>query len=101
MLVQVLATIDRTCRARSLCGARIRWPRRAGSRGMIWFSVNMTLSWAAVRHDSELAWGEWLRMTLRAHSAAYPDTWMGTRSSPVVSSKCSTTAAERAGGPAS
>jgi hypothetical protein len=42
----------------------------------------MTLIWAAARHDPELAWDEWHRMSLRAHTAAYPDIWMGTLSGP-------------------
>jgi Glycosyl hydrolase 36 superfamily, catalytic domain len=75
----LLATIDETCRAGSPLGARHRWP---GPSGQVWFSVNMTLIWAAARYDQDLAWDEWRRMTLRAHSAAYPGTWTGTLSGP-------------------
>jgi hypothetical protein len=73
---ELLATIDETCRFGSPLGARIR---RAGP---VWLSVNMTLVWAAARHDPDLAWDEWRRMTLHAHSAAYPHTWSGTLSGP-------------------
>ena len=86
---QLLATIDAKTRVGSPLGARMRWPVRAGStgdalamRGSIWLSVNMTLVWAAARLDPELAWNEWRRMTLSAHSAAYPDIWEGTLSGP-------------------
>ncbi|MFI9382007.1 GH36-type glycosyl hydrolase domain-containing protein [Kutzneria sp. NPDC052558] len=72
----LLATIDQTCRTGSPLGARIRRP------GPIWLSINMTLIWAAARHDPDLAWDEWRRMTLRAHSTAYPDIWSGVLSGP-------------------
>lgn len=74
----LLGTIDRTCRSRSPLGARVRWP----GPGEIWFSINMTLVWAAARYAPELAWDEWKRMSLRSHSAAYPDIWSGTLSGP-------------------
>jgi hypothetical protein len=38
--------------------------------------------WAAARHAPDLAWDEWRRMGLRAHSTAYPDVWTGTLSGP-------------------
>ena len=76
----LLTTIDETCRSGSPLGARIRWPIRAGAHGQVWFSINMTLIWAAARHDPDLAWDEWRRMTLHAHSTAYPDIWSGTLS---------------------
>jgi hypothetical protein len=84
---QLLATIDETVRADSPLGARIRWPVGGGSedlatRGSIWFSVNATLVWAAAHVDPALAWDEWRRMTLTAHTAAYPDVWEGTLSGP-------------------
>jgi hypothetical protein len=86
---QLLATIDSTTRTGSPLGARMRWPVLAESanstlamRGSIWFSVNMTLVWAAARLDPELGWNEWRRMTLSAHTAAYPDVWEGTLSGP-------------------
>ncbi|WP_173135208.1 GH36-type glycosyl hydrolase domain-containing protein [Kibdelosporangium persicum] len=74
----LLRTIDETCRAGSPLGARVRWP----APGPVWFSVNMTLIWAAARHDPGLAWDEWRRMSLHAHAAAYPDIWSGTVSGP-------------------
>ncbi|GAB2813405.1 GH36-type glycosyl hydrolase domain-containing protein [Lentzea nigeriaca] len=76
----LLSTIDDKCRTGSPLGARHRWP--AGPSGQVWFSVNMTLVWAASRYDLDLAWDEWRRMTLHAHTAAYPGTWMGTLSGP-------------------
>ncbi|WP_158102769.1 GH36-type glycosyl hydrolase domain-containing protein [Lentzea kentuckyensis] len=76
----LLHTIDETCRAGSPLGARHRWP--VSGQGQVWFSVNMTLIWAASRYDPELAWDEWRRMTLHAHTAAYPETWTGTLSGP-------------------
>ncbi len=86
---QLLATIDTETRTGSPLGARMRGPIRAGSagdalamRGSIWFSVNMTLIWAAARRNPELAWDEWRRMTLAAHTGAYPDVWEGTLSGP-------------------
>ncbi len=72
----LLATIDQTCRTGSPLGARIRRP------GPIWLSINMTLIWAAARYDPELAWDEWRRMSLHAHSVAYPDIWSGVLSGP-------------------
>ncbi|MET9225858.1 hypothetical protein [Lentzea sp. NPDC003310] len=72
----LLRTIDETCRAGSPLGARHR------EDGQVWFSVNMTLVWAASRYDPDLAWDEWRRMTLHAHTAAYPDVWSGTLSGP-------------------
>lgn len=72
----LLATIDKTCRTGSPLGARIR------RHGPIWFSINMTLIWAAARLDPELAWDEWRRMTLHAHSTAYPGIWSGVLSGP-------------------
>jgi len=72
----LLAMIDETCRAGSPLGARIRRP------GPIWLSINMTLIWAAARHDPDLAWDEWRRMSLHAHSTAYPGIWSGVLSGP-------------------
>ncbi|MDX8141942.1 hypothetical protein SK854_07470 [Lentzea sp. BCCO 10_0061] len=78
----LLTTIDETCRAGSPLGARHRWPVPDGTHGQVWFSVNMTLIWAASRYFPDLAWDEWRRMTLHAHTAAYPDVWTGTLSGP-------------------
>jgi hypothetical protein len=53
-----------------------------GTAGGTWLSINMTLVWAAARLLPELAWDEWRRMTLAAHTTAYPDIWEGTLSGP-------------------
>lgn len=84
---QLLATIDETVRPDSPLGARIRWPVTGrpddlAMRGSIWFAVNATLVWAAATIDPALAWDEWRRMTLAAHTTAYPDVWEGTLSGP-------------------
>ncbi len=76
----LLRTIDEKCRAGSPLGARHRWP--VSTPGQVWFSVNMTLIWAASRYDPDLAWDEWRRMTLHAHTTAYPGIWTGTLSGP-------------------
>jgi len=85
----LLETIDQGARAESPLGARVRFPSRTGveppgegTNGGIWFSINMTLIWAAARVYPELAWNEWRRMTLTAHQEAYPDIWEGTLSGP-------------------
>ncbi|MET9629720.1 hypothetical protein ABZX92_19880 [Lentzea sp. NPDC006480] len=76
----LLKTIDEKCRTGSPLGARHRWPFSTPSQ--IWFSVNATLIWAAAKYDPDLAWDEFRRMTLHAHTTAYPGTWMGTLSGP-------------------
>jgi hypothetical protein len=71
-------------------GARLIWPVRESPRapagegidGGIWYSINMTLIWAAARHAPDFAWSEWRKMSLLAHAAAYPDVWEGTLSGP-------------------
>ncbi|MBY0275549.1 hypothetical protein K2Z84_09410 [Candidatus Binatia bacterium] len=88
----LLDTIDAGHRAGSPLGARLRWPApedlvRAGSwgqgtRGGIWYAIDMTLVWAAARSGHALARDEWRRMTLGAHTAAYPEVWEGTLSGP-------------------
>lgn len=88
----LLATIDRGHRAGSPVGTRLRWPAPAdrveagtwgdGTSGGIWYAIDMTLVWAAARSDPTLAWDAWRRMTLAAHTAAYPFTWEGTLSGP-------------------
>lgn len=90
--VALLETIDELLRTDSPLGARLRWPlpERGDMTGQpgeglssgIWFSINMTLVWAAARHLPQLALDEWRRMTLGAHTAAYPDIWEGTLSGP-------------------
>jgi hypothetical protein len=71
----------------------VRWPilddgdvmgaagEGAGGGG-IWFSINMTLVWAAHHFDPQLAWDEWRRMTLANHGRHYPGVWTGTLSGP-------------------
>ena len=88
----LLDTIDRGHRAASPLGARLRWPANpdlvtAGrwgdaTLGGIWYSINMTLIWAAARVSPDMAWDEWRRMTLASHAAAYPEIWEGTLSGP-------------------
>lgn len=88
----LLETIDRGHRAGSPLGARIRWPANEerveegtwgdATSGGIWYSINMTLVWAAAKVDPRLAWDEWRRMSLAAHTAAYPTIWEGTLSGP-------------------
>jgi hypothetical protein len=89
---ELLATIDATVRAGSPLGARVRGPAPIvvpegriageGSAGGVWFSINMTLAWAAASVAPELAWDELRRMTLSAHTDAYPGIWEGTISGP-------------------
>jgi len=88
----LLHTIDAGHRAHSPLGARVRWPAEQalvdagqwgdGTRGGIWYSITMTLVWAAAHVSRRLAWDEWRRMTLGAHTAAYPEIWEGTLSGP-------------------
>ena len=89
---ELLTRIDQMSRAASPLGARVKWPLPAGTRsltppgegtfGGIWFAINMTLIWAAARYDEELAWDEWRRMSLAAHTEAHPAVWEGTLSGP-------------------
>lgn len=82
---ELLATIDQLCRNGSPLGARVRGGLSAGDTGMsdaIWYSINMTLIWAAARLDPELAWDEWRRMTLTNHQRTHPEIWGGTLSGP-------------------
>ncbi len=75
-------------RANSPLGARIIWPlpdsphAGMGVRGGIWYSINMTLVWAAASVNQELARDEWQRMSLASHSRYKPDDWAGTLSGP-------------------
>jgi hypothetical protein len=88
----LLERIDAGHRAGSPLGARVRWPPKedlltAGkwgdsTLGGIWYAINMTLTWAAARFAPDLAWDEWRRMTLAAHTRAYPEIWEGTLSGP-------------------
>ncbi len=89
---ELLTTIDSVVRAGSPLGARVRGPAPIvvpegrvageGSAGGVWFSINMTLAWAAASLDPELAWDELRRMTLANHTAEYPSIWEGTLSGP-------------------
>lgn len=88
---QLLLTVDDLLRDGSPLGARLRWPvddrmtpggPGEGTGGGIWPSINMTLIWAAAKIWPDLAWDEWRRMSLSAHTAAYPDVWEGTLSGP-------------------
>jgi hypothetical protein len=70
----------------------VRWPAEqallaAGqwgdaTKGGAWYSINMTLIWAAAHVSRRLAWDEWRRMTLASHTRAYPEIWEGTLSGP-------------------
>jgi hypothetical protein len=89
----LLAELDEKLRTDSPLGARVRWPidldadvmggpgEGAGGGG-IWFSINMTLIWAAAGIDPKLAWDEWRRMSLTNHQSHYPAVWTGTLSGP-------------------
>jgi hypothetical protein len=85
---ELLRTIDSRHRAGSPLGARLIWPLAGlpdagmGTHGGIWYSVNMTLIWAAASVDPELAWDEWQRMSLRSHNACLPACWEGTLAGP-------------------
>jgi cellobiose phosphorylase len=80
-------------------GARLIWPMRVNlplfgstdpafgelgtlTNGAIWLAINMTLVWAAAKHDPELAWDLWRRLSLAGHTSAYPHIWEGTLSGP-------------------
>jgi hypothetical protein len=88
----LLATLDQGHRAGSPLGARLRWPADEalvaagrwgdGTLGGIWYAIGMTLVWAAARVAPAVAWDEWRRMTLAAHTRAYPAIWEGTLSGP-------------------
>lgn len=88
----LIANIDANHRAGSPVGARVKWPANPdlveagiwglGTLGGTWFAIDMTLVWAAAAVDREVAWDAWRRMTLGAHTAAYPGIWEGTLSGP-------------------
>jgi hypothetical protein len=88
----LIALIDQGHRAGSPVGARLRWPAppdrvAAGTWGDAtlggsWYAIDMTLVWAAARVAPDVAWDAWRRMTLGAHTAAYPAIWEGTLSGP-------------------
>lgn len=88
----LIELIDHGHLAGSPVGARLRWPAppdrvAAGTWGNAtlggsWFAIDMTLVWAASRVAPDVAWSAWRRMTLGAHTAAYPSIWEGTLSGP-------------------
>ena len=90
--IELLATMDEVLRQGSPLGARLRGPvpilvpesrfPGEGTSGGVWFSINMTLAWAAASVGSPIAWDELNKMTLAAHTAAYPGIWEGTISGP-------------------
>lgn len=89
---ELLGMIDEVLRRDSPLGARLRGPvpirvpegrvAGEGSAGGVWPSINMTLAWAASSIDPAYAWDELGRMTLDAHTRAYPAIWEGTISGP-------------------
>ena len=89
---ELLTTIDEVVRRDSPLGARLRGPvpirvpegriAGEGSAGGVWASINMTLAWSAARVAPDLAWDELRKMTLGAHTDAYPGIWEGTISGP-------------------
>jgi len=89
---ELLTTIDLGHAADSPLGARLRWPADPdlvaagkwgeGTRGGIWYSINMTLVWAASRFDRVLARDQWRRMLLTTHTSAHPEIWEGTLTGP-------------------
>ncbi|MDH5171296.1 MAG: hypothetical protein OEW92_02680 [Gammaproteobacteria bacterium] len=85
-LIELIKT--RHC-AGSPLGARIVWPPDRehnrvgqGTNGGIWYSINMTLVWAAAGVDFNFAWEQWQAMSLDNHSTAFPHIWEGTLSGP-------------------
>lgn len=89
---ELLATIDDVLRTGSPLGARVRgpaplavppgWSDGEATAGGVWYSINMTLAWAAAGIEPALAWDELQRMTLARHTATYPAIWEGTLSGP-------------------
>lgn len=90
---QVLDFIDQHHRKASPLGARVLWPidpssnphmdrPGEGTQGGIWYSINMTLVWAAARYRPAMAKDEWQRMLLANHVRHYPAGWEGTLSGP-------------------
>ncbi len=84
----VLGYIHAHHRKDSPLGARIIWPlpespySGMGVGGGIWYSINMTLVWAAASVNADLAWDEWYRMSLASHVHYKPSDWAGTLSGP-------------------
>ncbi len=84
----LLDYIDTHHRANSPFGARLIWPLRdnprrgMGIHGGVWYSVNMTLIWAAAKYRPALARDGLQRMSLYHHRELQPDVWEGTVSGP-------------------
>jgi hypothetical protein len=75
--------------AGSPLGARVIWPPDSsqervgqGTTGGIWYSINMTLVWAAAQVDFEFAWEQWRAMSLDRHTREFSHIWEGTLSGP-------------------
>lgn len=86
---ELLALIKSGHCADSPLGARVIWPPDRtrerlgqGTSGGIWYSINMTLVWAAARVDFDFAWEQWQAMSLDRHNQLYPQIWEGTLSGP-------------------
>lgn len=85
---ELLQTINQLHRANSPLGARLIWPlpkveaAGMGTRGGIWYSINMTLIWAASSIEPDLAWDEWQKMSLHNHNHYKPSNWEGTLGGP-------------------
>jgi hypothetical protein len=84
----VLGQIDALLRDGSPLGARLLsransdQPTGESTQGGVWMSITHTLVWAAAQRKPELAWDEFMRNTLRNHTAHYPDVWVGAWSGP-------------------
>jgi hypothetical protein len=84
----LLDEIDALLREGSPLGARLfsqgsgDRPSGDSTQGGVWLSITHTLVWGAARRKPELAWDEFVRNTLRNHTAHYPDVWVGAWSGP-------------------
>ena len=82
------AQIDALLRDGSPLGARLLsrangdQPSGESTQGGVWLSITHTLVWAAAQRNPEMAWDEFMRNTLRNHTAHYPDVWVGAWSGP-------------------
>lgn len=84
----VLGQIDALLRDSSPLGARLLsrangdQPTGESTQGGVWMSITHTLVWAAAQRNPAMAWDEFMRNTLRNHTATYPDVWVGAWSGP-------------------
>src|SRR5262249_24351727 len=88
----LIALVEQGHRAGSPVGARLRWPAPpdrvaagtwgGGRLGGAGCAINRPRVGAGARVAPDVVWDEWRRMTLGAHTAAYPDVWEGTLSGP-------------------